>query len=69
MSPGYEMQWLGEMVPDRLDALRRCELDADDIVLLYQDLIEAGLFPPEWHDRVLHMVDCGLLHVQGRGLH
>lgn len=69
MTPGYQMGWGAEIDPARIDALAAGQLDADDIVLIFQDLIEAGLFPAKWREQAQHMVDSGLIHVAGRAVH
>lgn len=69
MQVDYQMGWLAEFEPARMDALVAGKLDMDDIVLLYQDLIEAGLFPAVWRERGVYMVNMGLIHIVGRALH
>lgn len=68
MTPGYEMQWLGDVEPNRVEDLNAGKLDIDDIVLLYQDLLEAGLFPVAWSWKAQYMMQNGFLYMAGRAL-
>lgn len=68
MNPGYEMQWLGDVDPSRMEQLNAGKLDIDDVVLLYQDLLEAGMFPVAWSWKAHYMMQNGFLYMAGRAL-
>lgn len=68
MNPAYVMSWLAPVAIERIDALVERQLDVDDIILLYQDLIESGEFPREWVALAQQMAANGLIHLETRAL-
>ena len=71
MNPNYVMSYQRPVALDRLNDLTEGKLDTDDIVLLMQDICEAGVLPQlssQFHELALHCVENNLVTVYGRML-
>lgn len=67
----YVMGFQQPVAQDRLEAFLADELDINEIVVLMQDVIEAGLLmalPGQFHVAAQHCVTNGLCYCTGRGL-
>ena len=71
MNPDYVMGWQASMEISRLQDFVKGGMDLDDITLLLQDCIEAGVLQeihPRFHVAAMHYTDIGLCTGLGRYL-
>jgi hypothetical protein len=71
MNPGYVMGYQQPVALGRCSDLTEGKLDVDDIVLLMQDLCEAGVLSQlssQFHWLAQHCADNGFVTVYGRQL-
>jgi hypothetical protein len=72
MTPGYLMGYQEPVQTARVKDFVQGRLDIDDMVLLAQDVIEAGVLPSlsvKFFTLAQHMVDRRLCTCTGRALH
>ena len=68
----YEMGFRQPVETARVEAFLNGELSLNEIVVLMQDIIEAGVLPalpPSVYNMAAHCVEAGFCTVTGRKLH
>lgn len=68
LPPQYQMKFGAPVPMSRFQAYSKKELDEWQIVLLYQDLLEAESLPEALCEAAEHFITMGLITMPGRAL-